>query len=419
MEQSEAPGAADALAGAAGTSPTRATGTPGAPPTEPPAPAPARRRRRWLRRTVAALSAVALLAVAGTLGGGWYFSSELLRVDHSVTDPVTVVAVSGSEVTLSRDADTARPVRFGLTWNGGHALLSAAVRPAGNGVVRTVTEVVRGALRPGLRAHLDTFVFAGDPETGRGLPFTDVAIHDEGGDASAWYVPPAAGTARTTWVIAVHGRGSTRQEALRILPTIAAAGAPTLDITYRNDVGAPRSPDGYYHLGDTEWRDVAAAIRYARDHGATGVILYGWSMGGALVMTTVRRLPAADAALVRGAVLDSPVLDWTATLDLQASERSLPGFLTWTAERVVEQRAHLSLGDFDQVSRARSVTTPILLFVDRSDATVPPGPSLRFAAARPDLVTLVTTSGGDHTRSWNVDPQRYESAVRTFLAARA
>nr|WP_277349824.1 alpha/beta fold hydrolase [Planosporangium thailandense] len=268
-----------------------------------------------------------------------------------------------------------------------------------------------------MHAHLDTGVFTGDPRTARGLPFTDVTIHDDGGDAPAWYVPPTASPARTTWVIAVHGRGGTRQEALRVLPTIAAAGAPTLVVTYRNDVGAPRSPDGYYHLGDTEWRDVAAAVRYARDHGATGVVLYGWSMGGAVVMTTIRRLPPADAALVRGAVLDCPVLDWNATLDLQASQRSLPEFLTWTAERVVEQRAHLSLDDFDQVDRAGTFTTPFLLFVDRSDSTVPPGPSLRFAAARPDLVTLVTTSGGDHTRSWNVDPTGYESAVAGFLTA--
>ncbi|MGW0191984.1 hypothetical protein [Nonomuraea sp. NPDC003201] len=39
--------------------------------------------------------------------------------------------------------------------------------------------------------------------------------------------------------------------------------------------------DGTFHLGATEWREVAAAISYARGQGATGVVLYGFSMGGA------------------------------------------------------------------------------------------------------------------------------------------
>jgi pimeloyl-ACP methyl ester carboxylesterase len=192
-----------------------------------------------------------------------------------------------------------------------------------------------------------------------------------------------------------------------------------LAVTYRNDAGAPSSPDRFYHLGDTEWRDVAAAIGYARGHGARSVVLYGWSMGGTLVMTALRRMPHADAAMVSGLVLDSPVLDWTATLDLQGAQRHLPGPLTWTAERLVEQRAALSLGGLDQLRYASSLRVPVLLFVDRSDTTVPPDTALRFARSRPDLVTLVATSGGNHTGSWNVDPYRYETALRTFLAATA
>jgi pimeloyl-ACP methyl ester carboxylesterase len=120
---------------------------------------------------------------------------------------------------------------------------------------------------------------------------------------------------------------------------------------------------------------------------------------------------------VAGVVLDSPVLDWTATLDLQGAERHLPGPLTWTAERLVEWRARLSLDNLDQLGYAPRLRVPVLLFVDRSDTTVPPAAALRFASSRPDLVTLVATGGGNHTGSWNVDPRRYENALRDFLAA--
>jgi hypothetical protein len=44
-------------------------------------------------------------------------------------------------------------------------------------------------------------------------------------------------------------------------------------------------------------------------------------------------------------------------------------------------------------------------------------PALEFARIRPDLVTLVQTKGGGHTGSWNVDPEQYEGAVRTFMSA--
>jgi pimeloyl-ACP methyl ester carboxylesterase len=375
---------------------------------------PRRRRRLALLATTAA--AVALLLVVANTGAGWYFSGQVLHID-TASYPVTVRSVAGDTVTLSRDSDTVRPIRYGLTWPGGHAVLDDSVRVNGDSVVRTVTGLSRGALTAGLHAYMDAYVFATDPTAGRGLAFTTVTVHDELGDLPAWYIPPTATTARSTWVIAVHGRGATREETLRILPTLAGLGLPTLAITYRNDVDAPAGPDHFYHLGDTEWREVAAAIGYAQGQGATSVILYGWSMGGALVMTSLRRLPAQQAALVHGAVLDSPVMDWNATLALQARQRHLPGFLTWTAERLVERRARLSLGEFDQLDYAPRLTVPVLMFVDLSDTMVPPGPSLRFARTRPDLVTLVTTSGGNHTGSWNVDPNRYQSAVRDYFAA--
>jgi pimeloyl-ACP methyl ester carboxylesterase len=91
--------------------------------------------------------------------------------------------------------------------------------------------------------------------------------------------------------------------------------------------------------------------------------------------------------------------------------------LTWTAERLVEQRGGLTLDSLDQLRYAPRLRVPVLLFVDRSDTTVPPGTALRFARSRPDLVALVATSGGDHTGSWNVDPARYETALSGFLAA--
>lgn len=384
--------------------------TTGANPTAP------RRRRRWLRATLITALVLVVVFVAATAGVGYYFSGELLTVDNSVSYPVQVKAVNGAQVTLSRDPDTERPVVEGLWWDGGAALLSSGVTVNGDSVVRTVTSTLHGSLSAGLRGAVDLRLYDGDPKADRGLPFEPVMVRGQVGAMPAWYVPPTTATASTTWVIAVHGRQGTMTEPLRILPTLAASGHPTLVISYRNDPDTPHSPDGYYHLGETEWRDVDAAIGYARAHGATGVVLYGWSMGGTLTVTAVRRMPAADVSLVRGVILDSPAIDWTTILDYQGAQRSLPGFVTWSAERLIEFRDGFHLSDVDSRPYAARLDVPTLVFLDTSDRTVPNGPTLDFvAAAPPGVVTLVKTTGGDHTGSWNAGPAAYEADVIALL----
>jgi uncharacterized protein len=362
--------------------------------------------------------AVVLLLVAADAGVGWYFSGQILQLDTS-SYPTTVEAVAGQTVTLSRDDNSRRAIPWGLDWPGGHAVLDARVQVDGKHVRRTVVAVTSGSLTKGLHVALNHDIYDGDPQAARSMPFTPVDVPGPLGSMPAWQVPPSAGvTAKNTWVIAVHGRGGSREEALRVLPALAALGLPTLVITYRNDTDAPSSPDRHYHLGASEWQDVEAAVKYARGHGASDVILFGWSMGGALVLRTLDRMPAEDRDHVKAVVLDSPVVDWTATLTLQAEHRHVPGAIIWTAERITEQRAGLSFGDLDFTRTAfvKALRTPVLLFVDLSDTTVPPGPALRFAAQRRDLVALTVTVGGEHTGSWNADQPRYEADLAAFLS---
>src|ERR1044072_1784283 len=95
----------------------------------------------------------------------------------------------------------------------------------------------------------------------------------------AWSVPGKS----STWAIVVHGINGTPGVGLRMLPTLHRAALPTLVITYREDQGAPASPDGFHHMGLTEWRDLAAAARFASARGARRLVLVGAPTGGALV----------------------------------------------------------------------------------------------------------------------------------------
>ncbi len=184
-----------------------------------------------------------------------------------------------------------------------------------------------------------------------------------------------------------------------------------------NGQGAPASSDGLYHLGDTKWRDLEAEVRYALAHKANDVVLYGWSMGGGIVETFLRR--SNDANRVRAVVLDAPALDWRATLDLAADERHLPGVLTFVAERIVAARLGLAnLDPIDALRGSAQLRAPTLLFHGTEDTVVPIGPSDAFARARPDLVTYIRVAGADHTQEWNVDPMVYTAALRSFLMRR-
>ncbi|GAA2603470.1 alpha/beta fold hydrolase [Actinomadura fulvescens] len=358
------------------------------------------------------LLVLVLVLGAATAGIGWYFSGVATEVSHEDEYPLTVLDTAPGSVTLPKDKATTLPGTWALAWKGGRAMLGPVVSTTPDAVVRKVTTVSQGTLAKGTKVYLDHWVYGGDPRASLGLDFQNVAYPSKLGPMPAWLVPGKS--YNSTWVIGVHGRNADKLETMRAIPAVHRLGLPMLSIAYRNDVGAPASPDGRNHLGATEWNEVASAIAYARGRGATGVVLYGWSMGGAMAMTALRR--AADPAFIRGVALDSPVMDWSATLDKQGAERDLPGIVTGAAKLILQRRVGIDLDDFDQRRYAPHLRTPTLLFTTNDDATVDNGPSVTFAkTAPPGMVTHIATPG-DHTDAWNVDPPAYERALTGFLA---
>ncbi|HSK37822.1 MAG TPA: alpha/beta fold hydrolase, partial [Actinomycetota bacterium] len=220
--------------------------------------------------------------------------------------------------------------------------------------------------------------------------------------------------------ILVHGYNAARAETLRTLATVTRQGYPALAVSYRNDLGAPSSPDGLRRWGATEWRDLEAATRYALDRGAGSVVLAGFSMGGAVVTSFLLSSPLAGR--VRGVVLDSPALDLGEVIDHGADDRELPvvgtplpAALTVAAKGIAGIRYDLDWGELDYVDRAGRLATPMLVFHQTGDPTVPVAISEALAAARADLVTFERFAGDGHVQSWNTDRARYERALRAFL----
>lgn len=350
-----------------------------------------------------------VLIVAVTAVASWFFSSALLVPEHEESDRnVEVEAVSPGRVELSSNADSRRPGVYGLEWDDGRAIVGRIVGEDDERVTRELRSV-RGPLSEGTKVAIDPEIWDGNPLTARGIPYERVLVRGELGPMPAWRVEGRG----ETWAIFVHGINADPQGGLRILPTLRSAGLHTLLITYRNDPGAPPSPDGLHHLGATEWRDLQAAARYALTHGARRLVLVGFSMGGAIVTQFMERSPLAGR--VAGLLLDSPALSWKPTLSLAARERGLPSFAAIPVRWVVSARIDVSWDELDALQHADDLRLPILLFHGTADDVVPISTSADLASELPRWVEFHRVPRAAHIASWNVNPASYDRHVRSFV----
>ncbi len=374
--------------------------------------------RRWL------IVAVVAFVLFFYLLGGWYFSGQIRDEALAVQPPservydLGVVAAGPDEVTLRMvadddDPDLGRPGVFGLAWPGGYTRVGEIVGSGGGQVTRRVLD---GPVpEPGMAADLDPYAFDGDPETALGIPFRDVIIDGPLGGLPAWWILGGS----DTWAIHIHGKGASRQEALRAVPAVRRAGLPQLVISYRNDPDAPADPSGFYQYGRTEWEDLAAAVRFATDHGAKRVVLIGYSTGAAIAAAYMFH---EDQALVAGAVFDAPNLDMAETIAYGASQRNLP-FVPLRVPRSLAEVAMFFAGLrfdvnwnlLDYAKRGGQIRAPVLVFHGTEDDTVPIEVSRELVERQPNLVQLVEVPGAGHVESWNVDPEAYEARLVDFL----
>lgn len=396
-----------------------------------PFPEPGRRslRTRWAVGGAIAGGSIAGLLATGSSALAVYFARRVITPARQRASDQEVLAVirdgSSLQVIFSATEDTTVEGTYGFFFDGGrgHARIGRIVSysPADRTVQREVEAVYAGDLSAARWGWWSGALYP-DPAA-VGLPAEEVLIDVERGQAPAWLVR-AGGTART-WAILVHGRGATRQEALRAVGPALELGLTSLVVSYRNDGQAPSADDGRYGLGSTEWRDIEAAIAYALANGAEEIVLFGWSMGGAICLQT------ADLSryrhLIRAMVLDAPVIDWVNVLAHHAQLNRIPSLVGRYGQlmlghplgrRLTGLSAPVDLKGMDWVSRAVELRTPTLIVHSVDDEYVPYGPSALLAERNPEMVTFEPFDSARHTKEWNVDPERWESLVKAWLRGR-
>lgn len=381
------------------------------------------RRRRVGRRLLRFALVLLLLLVVVLAGTGWYVSGEIiagLRVEppRPATYDTEVLAVDDQSISLRQPAaevlEADAPAVLGLGWDAGYAQLGPRESFEGGVEVRRLT-LLDGSpppLGPEV-ADVDSFAFPSDPARA-GLAFEVVTYPGPLGPLEAWSFPGEG----TLWLIGVHGVGADRHDLLRFVVATRDLNVPTLVIRYRNDPDAPATDGSLILAGQDEWEDVAAAIAYAQEQGATGVVLAGVSMGGALSLAAALH---DDAHLVRGLILEAPTADLRQIVALRSGEALPVGGVLGDAilalgRGVTSLRTGIDFDAVDYVGRADELDVPVLLFHGTADPTVPFEVGQALADARPDLVEFQPVAGGEHVRAWNLDPSGYAVRIRTFVA---
>lgn len=368
---------------------------------------------------ISLLAAVIAIAVALLLVLR-IFARRIVGLTHSST-PARIVdwQPAAGRVRLSRDRFTSTPGEYGLWWDDrhGHARIGRIVAED----ARTVTREVIGPTGPSPRSRAETTgsVFAG-PD-GLGLPWTEVRIPTDVGDAPAWHFP---GTT-DAWVVHVHGIRTSRLSPLRGVPVFAERGYHSLVVSYRGDgeIGAGQGDSSA--LGLAEWPDVDRAIDHALAQGAERVLLMGWSMGGGMALLTAER--ARNRAAIDGLVLVAPATNWREVVLHGARQARIPEWLAravlgalgsrrWS--RILCGVAAIDFDALDWTSRDRGIAIPTLVIHSPDDDEVPFDLSHRLAE-RNATVQLAEIDGARHTLEWNRDRVAFDSAISTWVRATA
>ncbi|MEQ1942682.1 alpha/beta fold hydrolase [Mesorhizobium sp. VNQ89] len=279
-------------------------------------------------------------------------------------------------------------------------------------ILRAGTPLAQGEGQPVARRPED-IGYVGDPGEAFGYPFETVAINTELGPAPAWVVQPET-LSDSRWAIIVHGIGGRRENGYRFLPVLRSAGLPALVISYRNDVEAPPSPNGLYSLGLTEWRDLEAAVRLALGRGASGVVLVGESMGGAIIGQFLHRSDLASE--VEALVLDAPMIDVGSTLSALLARLGvpLPEMSTWVGLRLRSLNYPIDLKEAVVIGELAGFAGPLFISHGVGDRIVSVASSDRLVEIR-DGPTEYLRTDADHIESWKENPRRYDQVLAAFL----
>jgi pimeloyl-ACP methyl ester carboxylesterase len=357
-----------------------------------------------------------LLGAAGALASASWAARQATSATYKRRYDVVPLAISDNEIELPATRHTLAPGKFGLQ-------LSTGGPPAVIGPVISIRDgkVTRHLLHRPAGLSLESRgrwsgIVSVDPSSAA-ADVVETFVETTLGPAPAWMIDRGS----DRWAIHVHGQGSARVQTLRGVETASRMGLSSLVISYRNDGEGPRSRDTRSHLGESEWRDLEAALRFVAERSGTECVVFGWSLGATMALNTVQRSSLAE--MIKGLVMVSPVLVWEDVMRANARHQRYPQVLGSLIARLLALNGFSRLAGLEGPlemrgpDRARfqgALSTPVLILHNRNDWSVPFETSARFSQSHKDRVELVEFDCSGHTQEWNSDPVGWDLAVRRW-----
>ena len=232
-----------------------------------------------------------------------------------------------------------------------------------------------------------------------GLAFEEVWLKVAGeGDAPAervhgWWIPGPDASAPT--LLYLHGARWSLSNNLFRIQRLQRMGFAVLAIDYR---GFGRS-DGELPSEEQAYVDAQAAWQHLRllEPDPRRRFAYGHSLGGAVAIELATRNDDVAGLIVE------------ATFTSMREMAEAMGYGNLPLGLVLTQR-------FDALGKVPNVRAPVLFVHGTSDRFVPPAMSERLYAAAPEPKRLLLVDGGNHSNTSYVAFDKYQAAVRDFLA---
>jgi uncharacterized protein len=357
-----------------------------------------------------------VLGAAAALAGTVWAARQATTATYRHRYDLVPLAISDDQIEFPATRHTLAPGEFGLQLSTGDApAVIGPVISARDGRVTRQLLHRPAALTLESRGRWSGIVSA-DPSTAS-ADAVEAFVATPLGQAPAWMID--RGTKR--WVIHVHGQGSDRRQTLRGVESATTLGLSSLVISYRNDGDGPRSSDGRSHLGESEWLDLEAALRFVAERGGTECLVFGWSMGATMALNTAQRSPMGR--MIKGIVMVAPVLAWEDALRANARHQGWPRFLGSLVSVLLSSKGFSTMAGLDAPLAIRTsdlarfegpLNIPVLILHNKNDWSVPIDSSFRFARAHRDLVDIVPFDCSGHTQEWNADRVGWDLAVRRW-----
>jgi alpha-beta hydrolase superfamily lysophospholipase len=244
-----------------------------------------------------------------------------------------------------------------------------------------------------------------------GLDYEPVTFFSRDGlRLGGWFVP-AASRARGT-VILCHGHAGSLDADLHYVPAFHRHGYGVLQFDFR---AHGRSEGQHVSMGYLERQDLLGAIDFLRARGISKVGVLGFSMGGAVAISTAAACPS-----IVGIVSDGGFGRIEPTLQTGIQQRGIPSWLARilaaVVVRLVGWRLSCHLSDADPVRWIGRISPrPILLIHGGRDRYVPASAVEMLYAAAGEPKELWTVPEAEHRRVDQVRPEEYITRVLAFF----